>query len=184
MTDEIENLVEAEDTGPLPDYIGDMARLCRMEPLSHDDVGDRCFYMNSGKVIFAILVGELADSFLVTLPSTLISTGKEVVGKLVTSAPTIRLMKSSIAFVSMPEPEHKHLYYKHIITLVHMVPGFFNDERAEVIKEVISKEIPREKMEQLAAPGRSAQPQEGDDEDEDEGPDRRWASSFMSTTRH
>lgn len=147
--------VESDDDEDLPTFIKDMNGLVLAEPLAEDDVGDRCFSLLGGRVIFGIVLGELVDSFLVALASTLVNNGKEVEGKLITATPVIRLFKSGVAFVSTPELEHRYLYYRHISGLTERMPGFFNPERVAKMKAVASAWSGQEELNRLNSPSDS-----------------------------
>lgn len=145
----------------LPSYIRDMGCLVRSEPIARDDVGDRCFSLLGGRVIFGLLLGEFHDSFLVALASSLVSDGRDIEGKLMTASPVIRLFKNGVAFMSVPEPEHRYYYYRHISRLTGMMPGFFNAERTAKIEKTISDWNERMKLNRFNSPSDSAQEEEG-----------------------
>lgn len=118
-------------------------------PVSAVDVPDRCFALVGGKIIFAILLLETEDSFLVGLPSSLVASptsaggeGKPAVrirGRLITNTPAIRLMKTGVVFTLPPEPEHQFYYYRHILDLVDRLPAFFTQERIDIVDSVVSR---------------------------------------------
>jgi hypothetical protein len=152
--------------------IGNQEPTVCIEP---DEVGDRCFSLLGGRVIFGLLIGEIEDSFLVALASSLVSTDGIIDGKLLTTSPVIRLFKNGVAFMSIPESEHRVLYYKHILRLTEYLPEFFTPERFAKIEETIAIESVVENVNQpLSSP----------DSDKEESPTNEYSLLYDKTTRH
>lgn len=168
---EIES-VEADDSS---EFIDHLSRLVDDQAIAEDDVGDRCFSLLGGKVIFGILLAELPDSFLVALASSLVSDGKEISGKLLTASPVMRLFKYGIAFMTTPELEHKFYYYRHISQLAWKMPGFFNPERMAEIEKTIAAWTSLETLNRLTSPSGSA---------DVAGANPGLPAPYASTTRH
>lgn len=126
----------------LPEFVVQIQELTTDGPPKDGVVNERCFSMDSGKIIFAILLAELPDSFLVGLASSLGVVNGEVEGRLISNNPVMRLMKSSIGFVVKLEPDHKFHYYKHISTHAEKMPEFFSRSRVEVIKTFLKTHSP------------------------------------------
>lgn len=155
--------------------LSEVESLLNTKPLASDDVGDRCFSLLGGRVIFGLLVGEVHDSFLVALASTLISNDGRIEGKLLTASPVIRLFKNGVAFMSTPELEHRYLYYRHITQLTGSLPEFFNSERMAKIESLVAAGSPEEQLNRSTSPSDSAT-------GEDANPG--LFSPYYSTTRH
>ena len=123
----------------VPLFIRDMKSLVNLDGIPDTEVGERCYSLLGGRVIFGIQLAEMIDSFLVALPSTLHSEdgGTTIDGKLLTASPVIRLMKNGVAFVTIPELEHQYHYFKFIKSLMGLLPGYFNETRTSNINESI-----------------------------------------------
>lgn len=124
-----EDLPLHHEIKPLPSFVLDAHYLSKINELSVDEVGDYCFFLNGGKVLFGIALDESEDSFLVALATSLSSNNGEITVKLLTNKPMIRLFKSNVVFTCVPELEHRSYYYKFLLTIKDKLPGFFTDER-------------------------------------------------------
>lgn len=164
-------VVDSSESQETPLFLRDMKALIEQTPISSDDVGERCFSLLGGRVVFGLLFAELSDSFLVGLASTLVSDGHEIDGKLLTASPVIRLLKSGVAFVSIPELEHQYYYFRHIRRLTGTLPGYFTPVRLQKIGEAISMWKEREKTGRLLS---SSEPEQ----------ESMIHSLYESTTRH
>lgn len=167
--------VPPDELAAIPEFLKDMSSLVTVDPIPADEIGDRCFSLLGGRVVFGILLAELPDSFLVALASSLVSDGNTVEGKLLTASPVIRLFKNGVAFMSTPEPEHRYYYYRHINQLRDKMPGFFNPTRVEKIEATIALWADKDRSGRLNSSSGST----GRDE---VNPD--LFSPYVSTTRH
>jgi hypothetical protein len=201
MNDENESLIEAaETTEPAelsvtsepvravkeyPAYVKAMLSLVEKNP---DRVGrnpiveDRCFMMTSGRAIFGFCLAELSDSFLVGLASTLQSEDGTIDGKMITSNPVLRIFKSSVNFVAIPEFEHKYYFYRYALDHTEFMEEYFTDERIEYMLGVINR------WESTPKKGKTAEQEAKESYEEEDGPelfkmDRKF-SLYDSKTRH
>jgi hypothetical protein len=136
---EIDDGVIIEEKIDLPFFIRDLKSLTNLDTMPEFEVGDRCYSLLGGRVVFGIQLGELLDSFLVALPTTLHSEdgGVTINGKLLTASPVIRLMKSGVAFITIPEFEHQYHFFRFIQPLEDLLPGYFNPARKTIMAKAI-----------------------------------------------
>jgi hypothetical protein len=136
---ELDDNVIIEQKIDVPLFIRDLKSLTNLDTMPEFEIGDRCYSLLGGRVVFGIQLGELPDSFLVALPATLHSEdgGETINGKLLTASPVIRLMKNGVAFMTIPEIEHQYHYFKFIQPLEGLLPGYFNETRKALMKEAI-----------------------------------------------
>jgi hypothetical protein len=136
---EINDGVIIEQQIDVPLFIRDLKSLTNLDTMPEFEVGDRCYSLLGGRVVFGLQLGELPDSFLVALPATLHSEdgGETINGKLLTASPVIRLMKNGVAFMTIPEVEHQYHYFKFIRPLEELLPGYFNQARSTLMDKAI-----------------------------------------------
>lgn len=177
--------VIVEEKIDMPLFIRDLKSLTVTEVASEFEIGERCYSLLGGRVVFGIQLGELTDSFLVALPSTLHSEdgGETINGKLLTASPVIRLMKNGVAFVTMPEVEHQYHYFKFIQPLQDILPGYFNEARQTLIKEAIELYNGKAGTSSSLALKKGKEPSKSTEDDSDDLLVSR-SVSYSRTTRH
>jgi hypothetical protein len=121
----------------VPEYLRICAGLSLNMTMAEDEVRDRAFHMLTGSVVFGMLVAELTDSFLIAASCILISENGKVDGKPFARAKILRMMKTSVAFISAPEPEHKNYYYKWLKKQYTSLPSFFSQGRRDIIDNFV-----------------------------------------------
>lgn len=151
--------------------------LLAAHPAKNNEVGDRLFALSNGKIVFALVIAETYDSFLVFNPLFLIrnkETG-EVGGKRLLSGENARLMKSSIVAMSQPDTEHRYYYYKLLQELDLESSGLLSPIQLQAIREVVYDYESKQ----------SSQGATDSDENEDEGP-KLWPNptSYSSRVKH
>lgn len=167
-----------------PAYLETMFKLVSANPTKSNDMADRFFSLNTGKVIFGLCFAELSDSFLVALPTILHNEQGAIDGKFITTNPIIRLMKNGISFMGMPEYEHKYYFYRFLIEHLDMIPDFFNPDRIKFMIDVMEGWERSKKNGKTAEDEAREMFQERDFEDEPELYEAMRNSSYTSKTRH
>lgn len=94
------------------------------------------FSMPDKTVVFGIRLAEATDSFLVALPAKLYADNNTVIGKELTTAPVIRLMKSSTMFLACGSEENNFFYLRYLNSRAKSFPEYFTEERLEYLKYV------------------------------------------------
>src|ERR1700739_3406946 len=95
---------------------------------------ERCF-VTEDATIFGCLIDELFDSFLVALPSIILVDSKgSPSGRLVPECRVLRIMKSRVESVLIPNSQQQYFYMKHLSTLFEWMPDFFNEEKIGYIQ--------------------------------------------------
>lgn len=141
------------DDEHIPEYMKTCIQLSINESLGEKEVRDRCFHLLSGGAIFGICIGELPDSFLVSSSCQLVSESGKIDGKPFARAKVIRLFRNSIAFISIPDKEHRYYYFKWLKKQFADHSEFFNKERRDIIeKYVYAYENSKTKVEQSDVP--------------------------------
>jgi hypothetical protein len=139
MTEETKEIAVTENT-PLesvPKFIAEAMLLAGKGTFDPAGPGlrERCFITQDAS-LFGCLIDELFDSFLVALPSVISvdsESGKSS-GRLVPECRVLRLMKSQVESVVIPNSQQQYFYMKHLSTLFDWMPDFFNEEKIEYIK--------------------------------------------------
>ena len=154
---------------------------------SQGDLGERMIHLTSGTVLFAIILVETLDSFIISYPATLTNTNGKVSGRLMMDTLQSRLFKSCIVTISKPADLHKYYYLRFLMEDLAEVPSVFNNERLEAVldflnlheqKETPVKEPRKSKVELL---------EEEDDDEEPSGYDdvpSRMFAPYRKKTRH
>lgn len=114
--------------------------LSKTEYSNDDKIDIRCFYLQDGKVFFGVLFSENADSFLVGAVARLgLMEDKSIQAHSITSQAVIRLMKSSVIFVTSPDG-YKYHYYKYLLEDgVGLLPDYMTDERISYLESEVDK---------------------------------------------
>lgn len=142
------------------DYLSELAQLISVCPSG--DVKDglvsiRLYSLTIGKVVLAITIGEVPDSFVTLLPYSMSPEEDGGISiKRLAPSPMCRIFKSTIAASSIPPAEMILPYLRVVKENINDVPGFFNEMRVSQIDSLLI---------QLSQSGR-----ESSDESE-EGPD-------------
>lgn len=173
--------VENEDISVVPDYMKTCIELSLNMALKEGELRDRCFHLLSGGVVFGICIGELPDSFLVFGSARLISESGKIDGKPF-SKKIIRLIRTAVAFISIPDPEHRYYYFRWLKKQFGSSDFFDKDRRDIIEKYVYAYENSKTKVEQSAAPEDDDMPVEGESASPG-GPDSFWAP-YESTEFH
>jgi hypothetical protein len=121
----------------IPEYVRLCAELSVDIVLTDERADARIFHLASGSAIFALCIGDIKDSFLVAMPAQLVSENGKVDGKPFTKGKVIRIFKSSLAFVSIPEAEVRNYYYKWLKKNYDSLPSFFSQERRDSIENFV-----------------------------------------------
>lgn len=184
---EIENNVPVEENEDelkiVPEYMKTCIQLSVNTELEENEVRDRCFHLLSGGAIFGMLIGELSDSFLVSNSCQLVSESGKVSGKPFARSKIIRLFRNSIAFISVPDKEHRYYYFNWLKKQFEGQEEFFNKDRRDIIeKYVYAYANSKPKVSQTAAPEDDELPVE-EKSASPGSPDSFW-SPFTSTEFH
>lgn len=171
------------ETKDIPEYVKSCVQLSLSGSIAENEVRDRCFHLLSGGAIFGICLGELDDSFLVSYSCQLVSESGKVDGRPFARAKVIRLFRTAIGFISIPDKEHRYHYFRWLKKQFHIQPEFFNKERRDIIeKYVYAYENSKTKVEQTNVPVDSVR-DDGDGSASLIGPDSFW-SIHNSTEFH
>lgn len=123
------------------DYLTELSQLVNAFPSG--DVRDgivaiRNFSLVTGKILLAIVVSELNDSFIVIHPFTHVTEDSgEVVLTRGSIRPLTRLYKSIIGLISIPIPTVVFPYLKAVKRITDELPGFFNESRKSQIDSLL-----------------------------------------------
>lgn len=117
-----------------------LANSLQYVPSTTDEVVSRCFSLSSGRVIFGMLLRELEDSYIVGMPTVLVGDKDGVRGKSVVSEPTIRLFKSTLAFLCTVSDEYKSVYYRHVLDKHEAKGGALTDAQAAEMQAVLDRQ--------------------------------------------
>jgi hypothetical protein len=121
----------------IPEYVKMCAELSVDVASREGEIEAKVFHLITGTAIFGICVGEIRDSFLVAMPAQLVSENGKIDGKAFTKGRIIRLIRSSIAFVSIPEPDHRYYYYKWLKKQYTSLPSFFSKSRCDIVDKFV-----------------------------------------------
>ena len=140
MSKEELELIDANLSDPnFLEYLRIYEPLLNLTPMSNvEDIGDRLFALNNGKVIFAAVITELPDSFIVAYPASLVSTDGIVDGKPMTLTPTMRLLKSGVTALSEVDEVHRYYYLRYLARMGPGLPQVFTSEKMRYINEYVS----------------------------------------------
>ena len=133
-----------------------------------------CYALSNGRVVFAIPVKELPDSYLLALPAILVKGDSGVNGQPLVSEPAIRIFKSSILFVSHCADKHIAVYYSYIFEKKHLLQGLLTDRAIAEVGES-ARDFSLASAFSVSSQG------EGSDEDEDDDNTSSSTSSVSST---
>lgn len=136
-TNNVPILENEKEEFDIPEYVRMCADLSVDIASREDQIEARVFHLITGTAIFGVCVGEIKDSFLVAVPAQLVSENGKVDGKPFTKGRVIRLIRSSIAFVSIPEPDHRYYYYKWLKKQFTSLPSFFSQERRDIVDKFV-----------------------------------------------
>lgn len=158
------------------EYSDEFDYLTEESPCAAEGIGDRMFIIQDGckgsRHVFAVVLAEIKDSFMVVFPMTLNSSdGVHVTGKLISAAPVMRLFKSSIIGVSDIDHAHRPLYFQSLIKLVKLLPTVFPPDKVELILKVVNDE----EIEEEEPEDEPAKPSD---------PENTFRTSFVSNLRH
>jgi hypothetical protein len=121
----------------LPQWVKRCAELSMGTASSGDQIRDRAFHLIGGTVMFGICMAELEDSFLVGLPAVLVADGNTVEGREFSASNIIRLMRSSIIYMNIPENPYKMYYFKFLMKNFDEIPDFFEKDRRDIITNFV-----------------------------------------------
>lgn len=98
----------------------------------------RCFYAPDGSIIMGILLSETEDSFLVGASAKMMMTvDRRVSSEPITAQPVLRLLKSSVRYVVMPQELTAYHYYSFLETFGYKnLPEYFTEERRQYISSI------------------------------------------------
>jgi hypothetical protein len=126
---------DAEDT--LPEHIKLCAELSLSISLGDNEIKDRVFHLLGGTAVFGVCIGELDDSFLVAASCQLVSENGKVDGKPFSRSKIIRLMRTSVTFITIPESEHRYYFYKWLKKQFTNLPSFFSQDRRDIVENFV-----------------------------------------------
>jgi hypothetical protein len=128
-------------------YVNQFISLVNPAPMADEALGDRMITLATGKVIFGMVVAESSDSFLVLYPVGLarVKEDSEVFGKLFSTTPQARVLKSSVVMISEVDDEHRYHYFKFIVDQEEKASKLFDKQHWEKIVSVVGnyKSTPR-----------------------------------------
>lgn len=123
------------------DYCIELKQLVEPSPsgdLRDGYIGIRTFSLITGRVVMAIVVQELVDSYITVLP---LSFGTEEDGSLsikrVSPTALSRIYKTSIGVTSIPQAIFTLPYLKEVKKNIDELPGFFNPLRISQLDSLI-----------------------------------------------
>lgn len=125
------------DGDKVPEHIKLCAELSLSMSLNEGVLKDRVFHLLGGTAVFGICLGELDDSFLVASSCQLVSDNGKVDGKPFARGKVIRLMRGSVAFITIPENDHRYLYYKWLKKQFATLPSFFSQDRRDIVNDFV-----------------------------------------------
>ena len=101
----------------------------------------RCFYLVDGKVVFGVSIIETEDSFLVGAPARMVRStpGSDIVVDPIYDLPIIRILKASVALVTVVSHKFRFLYLDYLSeTGVKLLPEYMTEERVEGVLELMA----------------------------------------------
>jgi hypothetical protein len=119
-----------------------------------------CYALSNGRVVFAIPVEELADSYILALPAILVKGDGGVTGQPLVTEPAIRLFKSNLLFVTSSSQRHLSVYYSYIFGKKNLLQGLLTESAVSEIGDVANERM-------LSAAFSAAVNDEETDEDDD-----------------
>ena len=138
MQEDIKNVpVENANETNLTEYMKTCVELSVNMTLQPGELRDRCFHLIGGGAVFGICIGELPDSFLVSSSCQLVSDAGKIDGKPFSRAKIIRLIRSAVAFISIPDAEYRYLYYRWLKKQFTDQSDFFDQERRDIIEKFV-----------------------------------------------
>lgn len=153
------------------DYLGSIAQLCHPYPsgdIKEGRLAIRLWSLSTGKIVVAIVVTEMPDSYITVLPYSM--TPEEDMGmtiKRLSPAPVVRIYKNILGIMSVPPLEYTLPYLKIVKRNTTDLPGFFNEIRIAQLDSLIfqleentesEKEVPI-KAHRLASEGTFTPPE-------------------------
>lgn len=142
LQNEVPAEADAEET--TPEFLEHVEKLLASEAIVSevggeivDEVGERCYSLQSGRAIFGIQLTETDFSYVVALPAFLAGNEEDVKGVPYCRQSIVELPRSAVILKSLVDQEFKYFYYKYVQDNMEKVPGFFSPER----KQKISREI-------------------------------------------
>jgi hypothetical protein len=102
------------------------------------NLGERMIHLTSGTVLFALVLAEVNDSFIVSYPSVLTNDNGRVTGRLMMDVTQARLFKSCIVTTSEPSELHKYYYLRFLLEDLDEIPAIFTGKRLESVLEFLS----------------------------------------------
>lgn len=133
----------------LPQWVKRCAELSMGTSLSDDQIRDRAFHLIGGSVMFGICITELSDSFLVGMPAVLVADGNKIEGREFSASNIIRLMRSSVIYMNIPENPYKAHYYRFLTSRFEELPDFFEEDRRDIVKNFVHNYDNRSKEPQV-----------------------------------
>lgn len=191
MTDQ-KNVIKEESSGNERDDTRDLSFLeylasaealidkCPMK--TPGNIGERMIHMTSGTVLFALVLAETSDSFIVSYPTVLTNNNGKVEGRLMMETHQSRLFKSCIVTISKPSDLHKYYYLRFLIEDLVEIPSVLTGKRLEHAYEFISSY--KDKTLKTSENSVSKEDLETEeDKDFDDVPSRMFAP-YRKKTRH
>jgi len=167
----------------LPEYMKLCAELTLSSTVNESEIGAKVFHLITGTAVFGVCLAELKDSFFVAMPCQLVSDAGKVEGKPFTKAKVIRLIRSSIAFVSIPESDHKYYYYRWLRKQFNSLPSFFSEARRDIVEQVVYNYENRDANRAKQNEDQLEDIPEVEDDSAEGSPDSFW-SPYQSTEFH
>lgn len=151
-------------------------------------IGERMIHLTSGVVLFALVLVETPDSFIVSYPSVLTNTDGRVTGRLMMETTQSRLFKSCIVTISEPSELHKFYYLRFLLEDLEEIPSVLTGKRLESVYDFLSLHKNKNPVANTTNSNNSDNPEE---ESSEEGEDRGYddvpsgmLAPYRKKTRH
>jgi hypothetical protein len=113
----------------------------------------RCFYLQDGRVFFAIVFFELGDSFLVGAPARLVQeSSKQIVAEPIGPMPVMRFFKSSITGTTKALAKYTYHYYKYLsIKGIKLLPTYLKDDILNQVSDFVQSFVNVDSIEPIVS---------------------------------
>jgi hypothetical protein len=179
---EQEVVVDSKEEGsnPVSSFLGLYRalgeELVKKSPVGTERVGDRQFNLVNGRTIFGVVFEETDDAFLILRPTMLTSETEDgpIDGKLIVHGPMIRLMKTSVVLITIPDAYHRYHYYKFLLKIKNKSQQLFSEEVLSAILESVEEFESKRK-----SPSRAKTPAVGATQASSD-----WIPHYISKAKH
>jgi hypothetical protein len=140
-TDTSSNLSAAEEYIPTSEekaFINEYVAISKDGVLiKKGSIAVRMFSVSGGGILLAFTFSELTDSFIVGFPAFITSIETNVLAKMMSPVPMVRLYKTGILLSAMPPPKYLLCYLLACRNQLKQMPGFFDDVRSSQVDALI-----------------------------------------------